>query len=102
MNIQFSAIAKRKLELLSVQITIISGENTLSNFLNEIEKSLTTISTSSSSNSTLVCENIHISTISEQTSFVYLQHNNTITVLTIFDSRQNPTIVYNDLIEHFS
>lgn len=102
MNIQFSAIAKRKIELLSIHLTIVWGEDELHLFLDKLEDALNKISMAPTSFNQFLHKHLYVYELSEDTSFVYLIKESKAIILTLFDNRQNPTIVYNDLIEHFS
>lgn len=99
--IVFSELAKHKIELLNIHITIVWGENDFEEFISNVEKSLGEIEKDPTSCPPISNQNLRICELNEDTYLVYKHTNTTIEVITIYDYRQNPVLVYNDLTEHF-
>lgn len=99
--IEFSALAKHKIELLNVHLTIVWGEEEFEGFLKSLENNLMKVEKDPDSFPLIINSHLRICEVNDGTSFVYQQLNNKIIVVTIFDYRQNPILVYNDVIEHF-
>lgn len=99
--IHLSALAKHKIDLLSIHITIVWGEEDFFSYLDQIEESLLKIELNPDSFPLIGNNHLRICKVCEDSYLVYQQKNNQIVVVTIYDYRQNPVFVYNDLIEHF-
>ncbi|MBL4708881.1 MAG: hypothetical protein JKY48_10635 [Flavobacteriales bacterium] len=102
MKVLFSAIAKRKLDLLSICLTIEWGDDILFSFIETLESKIDQVSSTPQSHQAFFHENLKICVVSEQCFFVYIVNEQTISIVDLFDNRQNPTIIYKDLIEYFS
>lgn len=99
--IEFSALAKHKIELLNVHITIVWGEEEFKTFLHHLESSIQKVKKNPTGFPQFIHDNLRLCEVAEGTQFVYQFLNNKITIITIYDYRQNPILVYNDLIDHF-
>lgn len=100
--IVLSELTKHKIELLNVHITIVWGENDFEEFVSNIEKTLLKIKAAPLTHPPIVNKQLRIcEVVKNETYLVYKQTENNIEIITIYDYRQNPVLVYNDLIEHF-
>jgi len=100
--VQFSGLAKRKLELLSVYLVIEWGEESADKFFNTFDEKVNQVESFPKSCKNFINSKIKICIVSSQTSFLYQLNNNKIEIITVFDNRQNPTLIYNDLLDYFS
>jgi len=102
MKIRFSSIAVYKLERISEYLTSEWSEKTNQRFLNQLNSKLEAIKL----NPKMCPESIDIPglrkcVVSKQTTLLYEIYTDSIYVLTIFDSRQNPEKIQEELRKLF-
>ena len=102
MNTNFSLLAQRKLALLNIHLTIVWSESSWEKFKSILDEKLIQIERRPNSCKNFINHHFRMCVVTKQTSFIYTIVEEEIIIITIFDNRQNPALIYKDLIDYFS